>query len=102
MIGELRQNLKLKGVYLKNFLNLEDDEKRLVLSWRNSDQIRFRMYTCEEIKWEEHQRFIKSLAEDNTRLYYLAFIDQNPVGVLYFTEINIRHKRGIYGIHMPD
>lgn len=103
MITKLRRNLDINNVHLKNFINLSQDEKKMVLDWRNSQQIRNGMYSNEEIKWQEHVSFIQSLETDDTRLYFLAFIKENPVGVVYFTGISITHKRGVYGIYLrPD
>jgi UDP-4-amino-4,6-dideoxy-N-acetyl-beta-L-altrosamine N-acetyltransferase len=103
MITKLRKNLDIKSVHLKNFINLSQEEKKIVLDWRNSDQTRNGMYSNEEIKWQEHLSFIQRLETDDTRLYFLAFIKENPVGVVYFTGISIMHKRGVYGIYLrPD
>lgn len=103
MLTKLRKNLDINNVHLKNFINLSLEEKKMVLAWRNSEQIRNGMYSNEEIKWEEHVSFIQNLETDDTRLFFLAFIKENPVGVVYFTDISIKHKRGIYGIFLrPD
>ncbi len=103
MITKLRKNLDINNVHLKNYINLSQGEKNLVLDWRNSEQIRNGMYSNEEIKWEEHVSFIQNLETDDTRLYFLAFIKENPVGVVYFTGISKMHKRGVYGIFLrPD
>lgn len=103
MLEELKKDLNIQGVFLKNFINLDHHEMEMVLNWRNSEQIRNNMYSNEEIKWEDHVKFITNLEENNTRLHYLAFINQQPIGAVYFTDINLNHKRGIFGIFLrPD
>ena len=103
MFDELRKDMDIAGVHIKNFLNFTEEEKRLVLDWRNSEMVRNGMYGNEVIGWEAHVAFIDALASDDSKLYYLAFIGDVPVGVVYFTGISRKHRRGVYGIYLrPD
>ncbi len=50
-----------------NFINLNEDEIRLVLSWRNNPTIKKWMYTKEDISLEDHLNFIKSLNNNSSK-----------------------------------
>ena len=43
----------------KNFINLTRKEAQLVLNWRNSDRIRFKMINQDIISLENHIRQLK-------------------------------------------
>lgn len=55
--------------------------------WRNSDIVRSNSFNKNEISIIEHREFIKSLNEDITKKYFLAVLDNEPVGVVGFTDI---------------
>jgi UDP-4-amino-4,6-dideoxy-N-acetyl-beta-L-altrosamine N-acetyltransferase len=103
MLKELRKNMDIDGVHIKNFVNLDPTERQMVLEWRNSESVRNGMYSNNEILPLDHANFIEELASNDSKLYYLAFLIHEPVGVVYFTGIDSYHKRGIYGIYLrPD
>ncbi len=58
--------------------------------WRNSDIVRSNSFNRNEISIIEHREFIKSLNEDITKKYFLAVLDNEPVGVVGFTDIHNR------------
>ena len=75
-------------IRFKNFINLTDDEKLLVLEWRNSDRVRSKMANTEIIPKENHLKFIESLKTRNDCKYWLFMIDDVPVGVYDIVKIN--------------
>lgn len=76
-------------VTLKNFIDLNDWQKREIWQWRNSQQVSCYMKN-KVISWEEHLEFIEGLKNDSTKLYFLVFLDQQPIGVIDFIDL----KRG--------
>ncbi len=78
---------------MKNFIDLSNDEKLMVLNWRNSGRIRENMHTNKIISKEEHFDFIESLKDDESKKYFLI----NDIGVIYFNNIkNCRAEIGLY------
>ncbi len=52
--------------------------------------VRSNSFNRNEISIIEHREFIKSLNEDITKKYFLAVLDNEPVGVVGFTDIHNR------------
>ena len=74
-------------VELKNFIDLDIDEKREVLKWRNSDEVREWMYTKKIITLKEHLNFIESLKDKKDKKYFLVQQNSKNIGVINFTNI---------------
>lgn len=77
-----------QGVVFKNFTSLDDDEAKMVLEWRNSQEIRRWMYNSQEIELQTHLTFINSLKDDKTKYYFLLKQDREYIGVIDLTNIN--------------
>ncbi|WP_273214194.1 UDP-4-amino-4,6-dideoxy-N-acetyl-beta-L-altrosamine N-acetyltransferase, partial [Helicobacter rodentium] len=81
---------------LKNFRDLNEEQKWLVLSWRNHQNISKFMRT-KRISQEEHFKFLEELKQSKTKKYFLLFRDKEPLGVIYFTNITLDScEFGIY------
>lgn len=89
-------------VRFKNFINLTDDEKRLVLEWRNSDRVRLNMLNKDIIPLENHLRFIDSLKNRNDCKYWLFMIDEIPIGVFDLVDIKPDGSGGVGGSYIGD
>jgi UDP-4-amino-4,6-dideoxy-N-acetyl-beta-L-altrosamine N-acetyltransferase len=77
---------------LKNFIQLNYDEKLMILEWRNhSETSKFMLNKKIELK--EHLDFINSLKENKTKLYFLI----DDIGVIDFT--NITDKKADIGLY---
>ena len=61
-------------VILKNFVELDDCQKREIWEWRNNSKIS-RFMKNKVISWEEHLGFIKGLKNNSTKLYFLVFLN---------------------------
>ena len=68
----LKENIKIGDKILKNFVNLNDKEKEIVRSWRNTDAVRIWSLTDHIISIDEHYNFIEKLKEDNQNFYWLV------------------------------
>ena len=71
-----------RGYQFKNFIIMSDDEKRMVLKWRNDDRVRRRMLSANQATEEEHFNFIKTLEGRDDRWYWIVYRENLPVGVL--------------------
>jgi len=84
-------------IKLTNFINLNANQKEMILEWRNNPLIRKVMYNKEQIKLEDHLNFIHSLKNNDTKQYFLVEEDNLSIGVIDFVNINILDAElGIY------
>lgn len=95
----LRKNIELGKVFLKNFVNLNEEEKETVRRWRNHIEVRKWMYTDHEISKEEHEEFIESLKKDKKNFYYLVYEENKPVGVITLTRVDFNNRNAYFGIY---
>ncbi len=77
---------------LKNFIQLDYDEKLMILEWRNHSETSKFMIN-KKIELKEHLNFINSLKENKTKLYFLV----DDIGVIDFT--NITDKKADIGLY---
>jgi len=83
----------MKDIKLINFIDMSLDEIKMVLTWRNSENIRKWMYTQDEISLQNHINFIESLKLVKDKIYFLVKKDDDNIGVINFTNID---KNEIY------
>ena len=88
----------MKDIKLINFIDLSQEEKMMILEWRNRLDIQKWMYTQNDISLEEHLDFIDSLRVITDKLYFLVKKDNINIGVIYFTQIKSNESlvMGIY------
>lgn len=77
----------MKEIKLINFTDLSNDEKKIILEWRNNPNIKKWMYTQDDITLESHLNFIDSLNNSKDKLYFLVKKEDENIGVIYFTQI---------------
>ena len=77
----------MKDIKLINFIDLSQEEKMMILEWRNRLDIQKWMYTQNDISLEEHLDFIDSLKTIKDKLYFLVKKDNIYIGVIDFTQI---------------
>lgn len=71
-----KYNFQMNEYIFKNYLNLTQEEKKLVLEHRNKN--RQWMLTQDIITLENHLKWIDSLNADTSKLYYLVYKDNIP------------------------
>ena len=88
----------MKDIKLINFIDLSQEEKMMILEWRNRLDIQKMMYTQSDIPLEKHLEFIDSLRVITDKLYFLVKKDNINIGVIYFTQIKSNESlvMGIY------
>lgn len=73
-------------IKLKDFTSLNKSEIYLVLMWRNSPHIAYFMKN-QSVCLEEHLAFFDELKASKTKKYFLVFDEDEPIGVVHFTDI---------------
>jgi len=89
-------------IRFKNFVYMTEEEKHLVLKWRNSDRVRTKMVNKDIIPLESHLRFVESLKTRTDCKYWLFYIDDNPVGVYDIVDINPDGTGGVPGSYIGE
>jgi UDP-4-amino-4,6-dideoxy-N-acetyl-beta-L-altrosamine N-acetyltransferase len=89
-------------IKLINFIDISSEEKKMVLSWRNHQDIRKWMINKKEISLEEHLNYINSLYTKNDRVYFLVKESNEYIGVVDLTNI-VEKEFAEFGIYAkPD
>ena len=70
------------------FEPIKEQDLEMILEWRNAPFVRKNMYTSHEIKLSEHIKWFNNISKDCSKQYFITVIDDVPVGVIGFTEIN--------------
>ena len=87
----------MKDIKLINFIDLSQEEKMMILEWRNKIDIQKWMHTQNDISLEEHLDFIDSLKTIKDKLYFLVKKEDENIGVVYFT--NLTKKEVYFGLY---
>ncbi|HHR6142247.1 TPA: UDP-4-amino-4,6-dideoxy-N-acetyl-beta-L-altrosamine N-acetyltransferase [Providencia alcalifaciens] len=69
-------------------IELEKNDLEMVLHWRNAPEVRMNMYTTHEITLEEHQTWFNRMNQDESKLYFIAYLNKKPIGVVGFYDID--------------
>lgn len=79
---------------------LTEATRDLIFPWRNAPEVRQHMYTRQPISPEEHRTWFERMQADPTRRWYL-YHDHNdePVGVVYFTDIDPEGRTAFWGFY---
>ena len=83
----LKEMIEDMDVALLDFVDLNDEEKKRVLSWRNSEGVRRWMLQQDAISLETHLRYIERLKKREDRCYFLVKSGDAYIGVIDFTQI---------------
>lgn len=89
------------GYRFKNFVCLTEDEKKMILEWRNHEKVRSVMVNKDVISLEDHLKFINNL-ENRDDCYYWLVIDPTGVnvGVLDVVHIDWDKDVGEIGFYL--
>lgn len=92
----------MKGATLFRLQPLTTDDLPLVLTWRNHPDVRKGMYTTHVISPEEHQSWFQKVSVDTSKKYFLCCDDEEPVGLIGFTEISEANKSAVWAFYSGD
>lgn len=89
----------METIAIVPFYELSEDDKLLVLTWRNNDNIRKWMYDSEIIEQKNHLKFIENLKTVQEKQYFLVFQDKRRIGVIYFVDIDTENGYSEFGLY---
>jgi UDP-4-amino-4,6-dideoxy-N-acetyl-beta-L-altrosamine N-acetyltransferase len=75
---------------------------RHVFDWRCLPDVARYFYSSREITWEEHLRWLETLAEDDTRRHWVIEFQGRLAGSVYLTDIDRFHQRAMFGMYVAD
>ncbi|MDZ7809369.1 MAG: UDP-4-amino-4,6-dideoxy-N-acetyl-beta-L-altrosamine N-acetyltransferase [Arhodomonas sp.] len=82
---------------------LEASDLETVRGWRNHPEVRAYMYTKHEIGAEEHLAWFERVRHDESRHAMIFQIDQQPIGFLQFSVVDVKAGRADWGFYLaPD
>jgi len=82
--------------------SIEESDLEQVLEWRNSERVRSNMYTDYIISLEEHRAWFLKIRNSSSTCYYVCEYDKQPIGVIYFTNIDKKNQKSYWGFYLGD
>lgn len=85
------------------FKDITTVDKKLqleVLEWRNHIDIRKNMYTDTTIAIKTHELWLKSLIDNQVTKVYIAYKDDNPIGIVSITNIKYLHQSSDWAFYL--
>jgi len=89
----------MEEVTLIHFINLSIKEKKMILEWRNSSEIKNWMYSKDDITLENHLHFIDLLELSKDQQYFVVKKGNKYIGVVDFTEIDYKNSSTYFGLY---
>lgn len=80
--------------------SMGEKDLQLVLKWRNSPRVSKEMYTDRKITWEEHVNWFKSCQTSKEVENFLCYLEQEAIGVVSITDIDMKNRRCSWGIYI--
>jgi UDP-4-amino-4,6-dideoxy-N-acetyl-beta-L-altrosamine N-acetyltransferase len=77
-----------------------EEDLELVLHWRNSERIRRNMYGDHIIGLDEHRAWFSRLEKNPDAVYQLFEFQLNPVGMVYFSDIDRKSDKCFFGFYL--
>lgn len=81
-------------------IDLDSKNLKTIWEWRNSEQIRLNMMNDRIIEWEEHLAWYKRIKESAKYIYKVFVINERPVGLIDFTDIDVDHGKCNWGFYL--
>lgn len=79
---------------------MSEKDLQLVFKWRNSPRVSKEMYTDRKIAWEEHAKWFKSCQTSKEIENFLCYLEQEAIGVVSITDIDMKNRRCSWGIYI--
>ena len=96
----LQISTEQKGI---DFVNLTEEEQKIVLHWRNHDATQKWMHQPTLITLNEHLCFIENLKQRKDKQYLMIKSQQDNLGVINFIHIDIKQGTSALGLYInPD
>ena len=82
-----------------NIRAIQLTDAELILEWRNTDAVRLNMYNHEKISLDSHMIWFKSMLSNDSCKYFIYERDNNPLGVLSFSDIDSKNRKAFWAFY---
>lgn len=81
---------------------LVEQDKGMILGWRNLPEVSNYMYSDHQIGEVEHERWFSSVIADSNRWYRVIELDDEPVGLASISQIDREAKRCSWAFYLAS
>lgn len=81
---------------------MAEEDRALVLSWRNQDRIRANMYSDHVIAADEHDRWFDRSLTDGSAVYLIFEYRDRPLGFVSFSGIDRTHGCASWAFYLGE
>jgi len=90
-------------MFFKNLLEVDSNLQLKIREWRNHIDIRKHMYNDQIITIDEHNNWLNSLTQNKKNIIYVAFKNEEPIGIASINNIKLTHKTADWAFYLsPD
>src|ERR1044072_7832665 len=80
--------------------DLREEDKSMILRWRNHPETATYMYTDHQITEEEHERWFTKIQRDASCRYWILQNNGKDVGVLGIVQIDMHNRRCYWAFYL--
>ncbi len=73
---------------------------RRLFDWRQLPDVARHMYSQAPLVWERHVAWLDRLPTDRSRRHWIVAADDQPVGSVYLTDIDLENARADFGMYI--
>lgn len=96
---EMNIELVNQADFLGKLRPIDDSELELMLSWRNSDEVRKNMYTTSIIELNDHLQWYANVQKSLNKCYLMYENQRKPLGIVAFTDIDAVNKQSSWAFY---
>ncbi len=85
-----------------SFVDLNEDHVEQVRLWRNLDHVAKYMINDQKITSEQQRSWFNKVKNDLTKKYFVILIDDNPVGLVNFINMDQSNKTADWGFYIGN
>lgn len=83
---------------------IEYSDSELIVSWRNSNDVKVNLFSQEDISLEQHLSWMKNKVESGESIQFIieAIKEKKPIGTIFIKNIDNKNNKGEFGIFIGD
>jgi UDP-4-amino-4,6-dideoxy-N-acetyl-beta-L-altrosamine N-acetyltransferase len=85
--------------YIGKLRGIQESELMMMLSWRNAESVRSKMYTQHEITPEEHLAWWSKMSVRQDSQYFIYDTESGPQGIVCLTQIDKRNMHAFWAFY---
>jgi UDP-4-amino-4,6-dideoxy-N-acetyl-beta-L-altrosamine N-acetyltransferase len=81
---------------------ISEHDLEMVLNWRNSDRIRFNMFSDHLISVKEHKKWFEKIKKEKFPTFYVFRFNKKPIGIISISKWDKQHDTCFWGFYIGD